>query len=268
MEFDNPLEEGVAVAADSQLDGGVTAPTFETEEEGDGRVSPSTFEVDGRVSPSIKKAQVRLVQAPDYFDAFGGGMDDSDEDDMAAERLASVSCWQRCTTALGNSTKLRKVKAMLHGIDHAKVTCCNKNGTSHNVYIMAHGGDAYLAKRSCGMDSEHKFRRAVFRLIHSPTVERFILFCITLQSFLLATSIPENYMDYKALQSTFSYVNDILLGVYTIEFLMKMVALGLVNGKHAYLRSAWNMLDFLLVVTKSYFSAGHALPRVRAALNR
>ena len=79
------------MAADSQLDGGVISPTFETEEEGDGRVSPLAFEVDGRVSPSIKKAQVRLVQAPDYFDAFGGGMDDSDEDDMAAERLPSVS---------------------------------------------------------------------------------------------------------------------------------------------------------------------------------
>jgi hypothetical protein len=73
----------------------------------DGRVSPSTFEVDGWVSPSIKNAQsfesedahdkrVRLVQAPDYFDAFGGGMDDSDEDDMADERLPSVFCWQRC----------------------------------------------------------------------------------------------------------------------------------------------------------------------------
>ena len=154
---------------------------------------------------------------------------------------------------------------MSDGIDHAKVTCCNKNGTSHSVYIMAHGGDTYLAKRSCGMDSEHKFRRAVFRLIHSPTVERFILFCVML---LLATSIPGNYMDYEALQTSFSYVNDILLGVYTIEFLMKVIALGLVNGKHAYmyLRSAWNMLDFLRVVTKSYFLASRALPGVRAAL--
>ena len=259
MEFDNPLEEGVAVAADLKLDDGFTSPTFETEEEGEGRVSPSTFEVDGRVSPSNKKTQsfgskdahdkrVRLVQA-DYFDAFGGDMDDSDEEDMAAARIPSASCWQRCTTKLGNSTKLKKVKTMSHGIDHAKVTCCNKNGTSHNVYIMADGGDAYLAKRSCGMDSEHKFRRAIFRIIHSPTVERFILFCITLQSILLATSIPGNYMDYEALQNTFSRVNDILLGVYTIEFLMKVIALGLVNGKHAYLRSAWNMLDFLLVLS-------------------
>ena len=73
-------------------------------------------------------------------------------------------------------------------------------------------------------------------------------------------------MDYEALQTTFSYVNDILLGVYTIEFLMKVIALGLVNGKHAYLSSAWNMLDFLRFVSKSYFLAGRALPRVRVAL--
>tara|TARA_Y100000780_G_C13490089_1_gene341930 strand:- start:185 stop:430 length:246 start_codon:yes stop_codon:yes gene_type:complete len=37
--------------------------------------------------------------------------------------------------------------------------------------------------------------------------------------------------------------------LFTVEMLLKIVAMGLVLGKGAYLRDAWNVLDCLVVVS-------------------
>ncbi len=39
------------------------------------------------------------------------------------------------------------------------------------------------------------------------------------------------------------------LGIFCIEALFKIVALGFVLHKGAYLRSMWNIMDFIVVVT-------------------
>jgi len=36
---------------------------------------------------------------------------------------------------------------------------------------------------------------------------------------------------------------------FTIEAIIKIMALGLIFGKTSYLRDAWNWLDFIVVVT-------------------
>ena len=43
--------------------------------------------------------------------------------------------------------------------------------------------------------------------------------------------------------------NYILLGLYTVEMLLKIFALGFIFTKRAYLRDLWNILDFAIVVT-------------------
>lgn len=39
------------------------------------------------------------------------------------------------------------------------------------------------------------------------------------------------------------------LGIFCVEALLKIVALGFALHKGAYLRNAWNMMDFVVVVT-------------------
>jgi len=45
------------------------------------------------------------------------------------------------------------------------------------------------------------------------------------------------------------------LGIFCVEALFKIVALGFVLHKGSYLRNVWNMMDFVVVVTGSVFSA-------------
>ena len=39
------------------------------------------------------------------------------------------------------------------------------------------------------------------------------------------------------------------LGIFCVEALLKIVALGFVLHKGAYLRNVWNIMDFVVVVT-------------------
>ena len=36
--------------------------------------------------------------------------------------------------------------------------------------------------------------------------------------------------------------------IFTFESMLKIFAIGLVNGKNAYFRSSWNILDFIIVI--------------------
>eukprot|EP01050_Picozoa_sp_SAG11_P021343 SAG11_NODE_3780_length_2231_cov_1.947467_2_plen_96_part_00 len=68
-----------------------------------------------------------------------------------------------------------------------------------------------------GMDSENKFRRTVFRIIHSPYADGFVFLCIFIQTIGLATSIPGNCHDFEYLQGPLTTLNSIFMGVYTVE---------------------------------------------------
>jgi Ca2+-binding EF-hand superfamily protein len=173
-----------------------------------------------------------------------------DRDDEEEQR-PEAPCFERCGAACARGSRLKKVPGESHGIDKTHVTCCNPKGTSHNVYTI--NGDVHMAKLSCGMDSEHKFRRGVFRIVHSSYIETFVFICVLVQTVCLATSIPGTYMDFEALQPTFAAINHFLLGVYSIEMVARIIALGFIRSRHAYLRSAWNLLDCFLVVSAWIF---------------
>lgn len=44
-------------------------------------------------------------------------------------------------------------------------------------------------------------------------------------------------------------IDDIFLGIYTGEMLLKVFGMGFYFGKNAYLKDNWNVLDFIIVVT-------------------
>ena len=42
---------------------------------------------------------------------------------------------------------------------------------------------------------------------------------------------------------------DIFLGLYTFEMVMKILGMGLILNKNAYLRDLWGLLDFVIVMS-------------------
>ena len=50
------------------------------------------------------------------------------------------------------------------------------------------------------------------------------------------------------ISATFEQINDFFLGIYTAEAILKISGLGLVEGPKSYLKNAWNVLDFIIVI--------------------
>lgn len=87
-------------------------------------------------------------------------------------------------------------------------------------------------------------RRQVIWLLEQPIFDNVILLLIVLNTVLLGIdgtgeSSPP-WMEQAMLA---------LLCVFTVELLLKVFAMGLFTNKHAYLRSSWNILDCVIVLT-------------------
>ena len=67
--------------------------------------------------------------------------------------------------------------------------------------------------------------------------------CDCLHALLNTKMLPFSHFDRQ--EETEKY----FLGIFSVEALLKIVALGFVMNKGSYLRSVWNNLDFIVVVT-------------------
>ena len=114
-------------------------------------------------------------------------------------------------------------------------------------------------------------RRACDSLRNNPHFEMFIFVCVLVNGVLIALTKPEAQLDAGAnsilpkatsvaLQATF-------VVIFTLEALVKIVAMGFLIGEDCYLRHYWNMLDFIVVVAGLIdlisSSAGAALSPLR-----
>ena len=151
-------------------------------------------------------------------------------------------------------------------------------------------------------DVDHPLRVKVFNLVNLPSFDNFILFLIFISGVLLA--IDEPYVgfssdaecdniesvwksgtphDAECLESGFAdcydaacrhagfaktlTLLDVILNIlFLIEMLLKMFALGLIMHKHSYLRSGWNILDFVIVIVSfvAMASGGGSVKALRA----
>lgn len=75
----------------------------------------------------------------------------------------------------------------------------------------------------------------------------FILICIAISSICLAIEDP---LDLNSdLNGYLNYFDQVFLGVFGLEMLIKFVALGLVAHKGAYMRDVWNLIDMTAVIS-------------------
>jgi hypothetical protein len=103
----------------------------------------------------------------------------------------------------------------------------------------------------CNMDNQNKFRRWLVVLDESKHFDNLILAFVILNTVLLA--VKDHSGKWKLYNDALNLTNDVLSVIFAIECLLKIMAHGLVIGKHTYLRNGWNILDLFLVLTSFNF---------------
>ncbi|KAK1934630.1 Sodium channel protein 1 brain [Phytophthora citrophthora] len=115
---------------------------------------------------------------------------------------------------------------------------------------------------------DHWLRRRIILLVSHRFFDRFIVFAIILNSIILAMSdfsVVDSSLNPAATGFTFlegkvvpatSFLNNIVnmseipfTSIFTAECLLKIMAMGFVRNKGAYLRESWNVLDFVVVIS-------------------
>ena len=133
-----------------------------------------------------------------------------------------------------------------------------------------HGKELRLEKFSiCVFSEKSKVRRASVWLAKWKYFERFIIVCILLNSLVLARKDYTHVYD-KSVDTSWNQklekVDMAFSLVFIIECLIKLIAYGFWQHKNSYLRSGWNVLDFIIVnisIVGFIFDGGSELKAIR-----
>ncbi|KAA0147079.1 hypothetical protein FNF31_07654 [Cafeteria roenbergensis] len=125
----------------------------------------------------------------------------------------------------------------------------------HHTFFV-HGKELGYSKNSlfC-LDADSSLRWGVIWLVAHPAFEFVTLMLIIANSVVLAMAnyavvTPSGQLDVAdPFNRAISESELVFTLLFTVEMLLKIVAMGLVLGKGAYLRDAWNVLDCLVVVS-------------------
>lgn len=102
----------------------------------------------------------------------------------------------------------------------------------------------YATVSLCCLSVTNPFRNKIIQLVAvNPWFDRFILFVIMVNCIFLALdkeidSITKNNVT----------IDFIFLIIYTMEMILKIIAMGFFMRAHSYLRDSWNILDFMVVM--------------------
>nr|XP_028697145.1 voltage-dependent T-type calcium channel subunit alpha-1H isoform X4 [Macaca mulatta] len=94
---------------------------------------------------------------------------------------------------------------------------------------------------------QNRFRVSCQKIITHKMFDHVVLVFIFLNCVTIALERPD--IDPGSTERAFlSVSNYIFTAIFVVEMMVKVVALGLLSGEHAYLQSSWNLLDGLLVL--------------------
>ena len=107
----------------------------------------------------------------------------------------------------------------------------------------------------------HPVRQWAISIVTSKRFDNFVLFLILLSTLFLIIDEPWIHRCYvlgwphtddcangSLMYNFLQYADLVLNSLFTMEMVVKMVALGVVGHQHAYLRNPWNQLDFVVVI--------------------
>lgn len=98
------------------------------------------------------------------------------------------------------------------------------------------------------LHGDYKIRKCLVWLTCSPIFEYFITLIIGLNSIVLA-SADYNDRDNKTYRNQLlDMFGQVFTNIFIAEAALKILAMGFIVHKNSYLRDAWNVLDFIVVV--------------------
>ncbi|CAJ0587570.1 unnamed protein product, partial [Mesorhabditis spiculigera] len=95
---------------------------------------------------------------------------------------------------------------------------------------------------------QNRLRKACITMVEWKPFEWLILLMICANCIALAIGQPYPAQDSDAKNAQLERVENVFIVVFTIECILKVIAYGFLFHPGAYLRNAWNILDFIIVV--------------------
>ena len=93
----------------------------------------------------------------------------------------------------------------------------------------------------------NQVRKAIFLLLHNSLVDFFIIACILANCVILYFQVPGvKALRSDSFNSTCERIDLVITIVFTVEAGLRIICLGFIRGRHAYLQNSWNVLDFVL----------------------
>lgn len=111
--------------------------------------------------------------------------------------------------------------------------------------IKIEGNSLFCLRRT------NRFRQTVANIVCNKHFDNFTILAILVSTINLSLDSPLN--DPNSTQTSVIYYIDIAIScIFALEAILKIIVFGLLlNGKQSYLRSLWNLIDFMTVVTST-----------------
>ena len=122
--------------------------------------------------------------------------------------------------------------------------CCKKKGKAKadKIYV-------YDYRSLYCLHFENSLRKMLVNFTCSQMFENFIILLIFLNSLILALYNYDDRDNLTEWNQKLEGIGQVFTILFTIEMVLKILAQGFIIHKNAYLRDAWNWLDFIVVVT-------------------
>jgi hypothetical protein len=102
----------------------------------------------------------------------------------------------------------------------------------------------YATVSLCCLSVTNPFRNKIIQLVAvNPWFDRFILLVIMVNCCFLALD-----KEVDTITENSGTIDFIFLLIYTMEMILKIIAMGFFMRAHSYLRDSWNILDFTVVI--------------------
>ena len=101
----------------------------------------------------------------------------------------------------------------------------------------------------CGLSETNPFRNKIIHLVNHPLFNSFSLFVIGLNSIIMALINEVDFITNNSDNIDLSF-----LVVYTLEGILKVIAMGFVMRSNSYLRDSWNIVSSIQVYNIQIYS--------------
>uniref|UniRef100_A0AAY5K984 Voltage-dependent L-type calcium channel subunit alpha n=1 Tax=Esox lucius TaxID=8010 RepID=A0AAY5K984_ESOLU len=113
--------------------------------------------------------------------------------------------------------------------------------------LQATGGNPRPPRSLFFFTLKNPFRKACINIVEWKPFEIIILLTIFANCVALAVFLPMPEDDNNATNTSLESLEYIFLVIFTLECFLKIIAYGFIFHEGAYLRNAWNILDFVIV---------------------